>query len=465
MQDCENTNMMPKMYSLESEREIVGAILSYGNKAMDGLGDLSERHFYDKQYGMAFLALRELLGDDKPHDLFTVTDRLDGDGALQDKLIDAMRNSASINVKRYADIVIERANAREAFFLAQKLIYDLHAGKGYGADEQIQNLARALDDLAVSREDTDATFDAAELMRIGLAEFERRVDCGGEFTGLETGIKSLDDKLMGLQGGSLYVMGGRPGMGKTAASMTIADNVSEKYANDGAVLVFNLEMSKEQLGLRALSATVGISLSDLQKGYGGDSGENYDKAVPAAAKALKRKMFVDVRADITIGKIRAKARQVKNKHGLTLIVIDYLGLIDEPNKRFDSENNRIAWITRQIKKIAKELDVPVLLLAQLSRKVEERADKRPVMADLRDSGAIEQDADAIIFCYRDGYYTKDKTDDMLELIVAKQRMGETGTAFACFEGRYSRVVGVSDDYINGIHAKREIKNSNARRTA
>ena len=259
---------------------------------------------------------------------------------------------------------------------------------------------------------------------------------------------------MGLQGGSLYVMGGRPGMGKTAVSMTIAENVAEKYADKGAVLVFNLEMSKEQLGFRTAASAAGVSLSDLQKGYAGDLGENYDKLTDAATRVLSRKMFVDVRADISIAKIKAKAQQVKNKHGLTLIVIDYLGLLEETGRRFDSENARIAWFSRQIKKIAKQLDVPILLLAQLSRSVEQRSDKRPILSDLRDSGAIEQDADAIIFNYREGYYTKDPEDTMIELIVAKQRMGETGTAYCFFEGKYSRVVSVTDEYVDRIIRQR-----------
>ena len=165
----------------------------------------------------------------------------------------------------------------------------------------------------------------------------------------------------------------------------------------------------------------------------------------------RRNMFVDVRADITVGKIKAKAQQIKNKYGLTLIVIDYLGLLEEPGKRFDSENARITFLTRQIKKIAKQLDVPILLLAQLSRKVEERVDKRPMMADLRDSGSIEQDADAIIFNYRDGYYSQKREDDMIEMIVAKQRMGEGGTAYGCFQGQYSRVIDVADSYVDYIH--------------
>ena len=449
MDNYENGLML--MASLEDEREIIGGLLLYGS--FDGLEDLSAKHFFDRVFGAAYELIRKLDEDGKLIDLFGVAEELGG-GAVETKLIDAMQNSVGRRLEQYAKRVIEKANAREAVRLAQEFIGTMRENNGRNAEEETKNLSQSLDELAMGKMDNDATLDAVELYKVGIDEFARRIDQGGGFVGLETGLDALDEKLMGLQGGSLYVMGGRPGMGKTAVSMTIAENVAEKYADKGAVLVFNLEMSKEQLGFRTAASAAGVSLSDLQKGYAGDLGENYDKLTDAATRVLSRKMFVDVRADISIAKIKAKAQQVKNKHGLTLIVIDYLGLLEETGRRFDSENARIAWFSRQIKKIAKQLDVPILLLAQLSRSVEQRSDKRPMMSDLRDSGAIEQDADAIIFNYREGYYTKDPDDTMIELIVAKQRMGETGTAYCFFEGKYSRVVSVTDEYVDSIIRRR-----------
>lgn len=445
MTDGYNTLLMA---SLEDEREIIGGVLM--NRKFDGLEDLSGKHFFDRTYGQAFDIAVDLNNSDKPLDMFVVAEIIGGETVLS-RLIDACQNTIGHNLSAYAKRVIERANAREAVRMAQEFIESMRESNGRDSDGAIQEFSRSLDEIAVSRSDNEATLNASELYNVGVDEFQKRNENGGGFVGLETGLKALDDKLMGLQGGSLYVMGGRPGMGKTAVSMTIAENISEKYADKGAVLVFNLEMSKEQLGLRTAAAVAEVSLGDLQRGYDTAEGDNYKRLSDSVERVGRRNMFVDVRADITVGKIKAKAQQIKNKYGLTLIVIDYLGLLEEPGKRFDSENARITFLTRQIKKIAKQLDVPILLLAQLSRKVEERLDKRPMMADLRDSGSIEQDADAIIFNYRDGYYSQKREDDMIEMIVAKQRMGEGGTAYGCFQGQYSRVIDVADSYVDYIH--------------
>lgn len=451
--------LLPSLSNIEAEQAVLGSIL-LDDTAIDKCGKLSVKSFYHIGHQLIFQTMLEMQQASNRIDVITLSEALKTAGRLDlcggfNYLVDLAQNMPSAaNLNRYVGIVSERANSRHALMLVADFLKNLEETRGGNADALISNLARSLDDIAVSREDNEATFDTASLMKIGVDEFAKRVDAGGEFVGLSTGIDTLDDRLMGLQGGGLYVVAGRPAMGKTVTAMSIAEHVADKYAEQGAVLVFNMEMSKEQLALRSLAAASGVSLHDLQMGYGGNQGENYLKLNEAAAKAETRKMFVDVRANITIGQIRAKARQVKNRHGLTLIVIDYLQLLDEPNRKFGNDNERVAWLSRQTKKIAKEFDVPVILLSQLSRKVEERADKRPLMSDLRDSGAIEQDADAIIMNYRDGYYSKDDTDTMIELLVEKQRMGQTGAAYACFEGQYSRIVNVSEVYINAMFDKR-----------
>ena len=399
--------LLPNLNSLEAEQSVLGGILLDGT-AIDKCGKLNMKSFYHIGHQLIFQTMLEMQQANNQIDVITLSDALKTTGRLElcggfEYLVTLAQNTPSAaNLSCYVGIVSERANSRHALMLVADFLKGLEETRGGNADALISDLARSLDDIAVSREDHEATFDAASLMKIGVDEFAKRVDAGGEFVGLSTGIDSLDERLMGLQGGGLYVVAGRPAMGKTVTAMSIAEHVAERYVDKGAVLVFNMEMSKEQLALRSLSAAAGVSLHDLQMGYGGSQGENYLKLNAAAVKAEARKLFVDVRANITIGQIRAKARQVKNKHGLTLIVIDYLQLLDEPNRKFGNDNERVAWLSRQTKKIAKEFDVPVILLSQLSRKVEERADKRPLMSDLRDSGAIEQDADAIIMNYRDG---------------------------------------------------------------
>lgn len=444
------------MYSNEMEADALGAVLNHGSKALDTAPMLRAEHFYNPCFRAAFAVAKSLIEAGRNADVFEVMNRLeaDGDGSVKDAgvLVDVAYNSAASDISTRAEAIIERSNARAAVLMAQEFVQAVTESRGSGATAAIAGLARQLDELGLNAEDNDATYDSVELMRIAINQFDERYQNQGRFVGVETGIRQLDGLLMGLQKGSLYVMAGRPGMGKTAVSMTVAENVADGNPQ-GAVLVFNLEMSKEQLAMRALAAVSEVSLSELQCGSD-DHGRAWTKLNNGVQKAAKRKLFVDVRANITIAQIRAKARQIKNRHGLELLVIDYLQLIDEPGRRFKDDNTRVGWLSRQCKMLAKELDVPLILLSQLSRECEKRQDKRPVLSDLRDSGAIEQDADAVIFNYRHGYYTKDSTDDMIELIVAKQRMGETGTAHACFQGYFSRVVDVEDAYVDAVWRKR-----------
>ena len=442
----------------EAETEVVGAVAQYGTKALDSLMHLQPEHFANAHMAAAFTAAKAIAAAGGQIEIFAIRDWLEannrGEFAPFELLIDCCQNVAGYsNMPRKEAVIIERANARSAVQMAENFIATVTERRGGSASELIDGFSRSLDGLQTTAVDDEATFDAADLMRIALQEFERRYDSGGKFTGLETGIRLLDEKLFGLQNGGLYVFAGRPGMGKTAVSMSVAEYVADHYQAQGAVLAFNLEMSKEQLAMRSLASVAGVSLSDIQRGND-DGGTNFDKMGAATKRVKERKLLVDVRSNISIGQIRAKARQVKNKHGLNLVVIDYLQLLDEPGKKFANSNDRVGYLSRQCKVLAKELDVPVILLSQLSRAVESRADKRPMLSDLRESGAIEQDADAVVFIYRHGYYTKDQTDNMLELIVAKQRMGESGTAYACFEGQYSRVVDVENAYVDALLSKR-----------
>nr|DAN13754.1 MAG TPA: DnaB-like replicative helicase [Caudoviricetes sp.] len=444
-----------RLYNQEAEAEVIGGIICRGRQALDEVPELKPEHFYNFKMATAFRAAQALAEVGQDPNLVTIEDwiRANQPEAFDPELLMFIHgNTGYGRVAHCAASIIERYRAREAYRQAQEFAGQLMASRGYGANEAIANFARQLDEMALSTEDNEATFDTLELMRIGIQEFDRRYRNQGALVGLETGLRSLDELMMGLQKGSLYIMAGRPGMGKTAVSMTIAENIADRY-QDGAVLVFNLEMSKEQLALRALASVAEVSLKDLQKGSD-DSGQNWTKLNNGLGKSMGRKMFTDVRATLSIAQIRAKARQIKNKHGLNLVVIDYLQLIDESGRKFKDDTARVTWLSRQCKILAKELDVPLIVLSQLSRECEKRSDKRPTLSDLRDSGAIEQDADAVIFNYRHGYYTKDNTDDMLELIVAKQRMGETGTAYACFQGAYSKAVDVAEAYVDAIWRKR-----------
>lgn len=458
---------MKQIFSLEAEQSVIGGIL-LDNQAYENVSDLiTKNSFYQHEHRILYGAMAEMLDENRPVDLVTLQEWLGSRNLLDDVggfiyLVTVAQNTPSAaNIRRYAQIVSEREKARNAILKAQTFIQDVQDNFGDAPiDEQIAGLARGLDDLAVSAKDDAAMFSALDLMKIAIEDFDQRCQNGGKFTGLSTGLHTLDEKLMGLQKGSLYVIAGRPAMGKTAVGMSIAEYVADHHDDSGSVVVFNLEMSERQLATRMVASAAEVELSNLQRGRA--YSDEWERLETAVRKMERRKLLTDASSNLTVSKMRAKARKVKNNGGLSLILIDYLGLIDEPSKSFQSDNARIGYISRQIKLMAKELDVPVILLSQLSRKPEERADKRPMLSDLRDSGSIEQDADAVIFCYRDAYYSKDPNDDLLELIVAKQRMGETGTARCVFKGKYSKVTDASDEYLDAAEMRRESNGSNGK---
>lgn len=435
--------------SFDMEADLLGAIMRPDKNFIDDLSDLQPHHFAYEAHKAIFKTAVALKQKGEPVNFMSVKNDMERQGLDADlgALVKYVQNTA-MPVYKSERFIIERAVARDAVAKAQDFISQVYEQNGVGALDLVGTLSKDLDNSVITRSDAESTYSLPDLYSVGIKEFTTRYE-NEEPVGFQTGIQSLDDYLFGLKRGDLYVMAGRPAMGKTAVSMTIAQNISMNQAYHGTVMVFNMEMSKEQLGMRSLASVAGVSLSEIQKGSDGD-GENLCKMERNVSQVLNSRMLVDVRASISIGQIERKCKQIKNRSGLDLVVIDYLGLVGTSNMTFQSDNSRISYISRECKKLAKDLDVPVILLSQLSRDVEKRADKRPVMSDLRDSGAIEQDADAIIMLYRDDVYKSDsvRPDNMIELLVVKQRMGETGTAYAYFEGQYSRVVDPDQTYVS-----------------
>lgn len=417
----------------ESEQAVLGGILK-DNTAIDR-ANVTEADFYAYDHRLIWKAITGLLDACKPADIITVAEALGSDldrvGGLQ-YLVAISQDAHAANVRSYSNTVRDRAIRRRIIETGNNI-----AQLGYqtGAAEGIAK-AQAM---AMELDTTEAVQESMSL-RDALKQMIERVDRmhSGTEVATSTGFADLDKKIIGLGAGDMVVVAGRPAMGKTAFALQIATNVAET----DPVLVFSLEMGAEQLAMRQAATAGKIDLMALRSGN--LSEDDWGRLTYALGKLRERPMFIDDRGGLSMSQIRARARQTKRKHGLGLIVVDYIQLIHgDGNNRVDV----VSEISRGMKAMARELGVPVIALSQLSRKVEERTDKRPQMSDLRESGAIEQDADLILMLYRDDYYNPDSQwKGVAECIVAKQRSGPTGMVpltfiaehaqFADFAGRY-----------------------------
>lgn len=424
--------------SVENEQAVLGGLLQWPER----LDDLSivEADFFDSTHREIFASLRDCIELDGKCDMLLVADRLnaanrlEGIGGLSYLLTLREACVSPVNIKSYAKRVIETAQERGLLAAAGEIAVIAQTSAPSFSDK----LARA--QALLMGIETSGSSDEAQSLREALKQMIERVDRmhSGTEVSTKTGFADLDAKIVGLGAGDMVVVAGRPAMGKTAFALQIAANVAET----DPVLVFSLEMGAEQLAMRQ-AATVGkIDLMALRSGN--LSEDDWQRLTYAMGKLRERPMFIDDRGGLSMHQIRARARQTKRRHGLGLIVVDYIQLIHgDGNNRVDV----VSEISRGMKAMARELGVPVIALSQLSRKVEDRTDKRPQMSDLRESGAIEQDADLILMLYRDDYYNTDSQwKGVAECIVAKQRSGPTGMVpltfisdhaqFADFSGRY-----------------------------
>lgn len=419
----------------ESEQAVLGGLLQ-DNTAIDRI-DLAESDFYAADHRLIWKTIIGLLDACKPADVVTVAEALGGElervGGLQYIVALSADTPSVANIRSYAKTVKDRATLRRIAEAGNKI-----AALAYQTRDADQAKAQA-QALVMELDTTEATQESTTIREAMKAMIERvdRVHNGTEVS-TKTGFADLDKQIIGLGDGDMIVVAGRPSMGKTALAMQIATFVSESKP----VQIFSLEMGAEQLAMRQ-AATVGkIDVMALRSGNLHD--EDWTRLTYAMEKLHRRPIYIDDRAGLTMSQIRSRARQTKRRHGLGLVVVDYIGLIHgEGNNRVDV----VSEISRGMKAMARELGVPVIALSQLSRKVEERGGKRPMMSDLRESGSIEQDADVIMLLYRDEYYHPDtQWKGIAECIVAKQRNGPVGMVpltfiaeyaqFADFAGRY-----------------------------
>lgn len=430
-------------YSQEAEQAVLGAMLIKPELIDILSADLKESDFFFDYNRQVFRAIMALRADNKPVDFLTVGEHV---GALADGTpafaytAELHRNTPSAaNAKAYADTVMTRAVERSliaAVYSIQEIV-DSDAGT---EDKIAQAQAEILSISSGSGE--SETITAKEAIEKHVDELERREQLGGAIDGLTTGIASLDAKLMGLKPEALIVIAGRPKMGKTTLAMNIADHNAVNC--DQQVLVFSLEMSNQQLMDKSLASIGSIPLQALKDGSAMESHPN--ELLVASSKIAKSGLVLYDRKGATINRIRSVSRRHKLKHGLGLIVVDHIGLVDVEDSRANAVQ-RISEITRQLKLLAKELSVPVIALSQLNRALEMRPNKRPIPSDLRDSGSIEQDADLIMFVYRDEVYNENtEYRGVAEVIIGVARDIEPCTVKTRYQGKYSSFSDLMADY-------------------
>ena len=427
--------------SVEAEQSVLGGLL-LDNTRWDQLADkLSVKDFYRKEHRLIFNAIQALSGDSKPADVVTVAEWLDNKGELEDvgglAYIGSLANNtpSAANILAYAEIVHEGAVRRQLVEIAHEISSMAYSPGGRRATEILDEAEQRILDISENRARRQSGFRPLKSL---LTDTVDRIDAlyrsDSPYTGVPTGFTDLDNMTSGLQASDLIVLAGRPSMGKTSLAMNIAENAA--IGQQQHVALFSLEMSGEQIAMRMLASLGRINSHRVRSGKLDD--DDWPRLTSAMTLLADAPIYVDDTPALTAMEIRSRSRRLKREHGLDMIIVDYLQLMQSS----DTNENRateISNITRSLKGLAKELKVPVIALSQLNRSLEQRPDKRPIMSDLRESGAIEQDADVIIFIYRDEVYNEDTPNkNIAEIIISKQRNGPTGKVRLTFLGEYTR---------------------------
>ena len=436
----------------EAERAVLGGLMLETHRFDTVIQVIKENDFDGKDHQIIFQSMSELVEENKPLDPLTVSEKLDNKNSLnnvggKDYLIElATSTPSAANLEAYAEIIRQRSITRKLMKAnsdISELISNPQGQDGASLLDKAESMIFALNDetnlndqnLQSMRELIPSTMDR-------LHELSNKSD---GLIGSSTGFKDLDNKLQGLQKGDLVVVAGRPSMGKTSFAMNIAENVLLDDDSNGAVLIFSLEMPGESLTTRLLSGMTKLNQQNVRSGMLKD--DELRILLQQSEKLKNMPLWIDDSSILSPMELRAKARRLARteKDGLSLIVVDYLQLMQLPLS-IENRVNQISEISRSLKSLAKELNVPVIALSQLNRAVEQRPNKRPIMADLRDSGAIEQDADVILFIYRDEVYNEDSEQgNKAEIIIGKQRNGPIGTVNLTFLKEFTRFENFSSD--------------------
>ncbi len=427
-------------HSEEAEQSTIGAVLIDQDALESACEKLQAEDFYNPRHKEIFEAILDLYHQKLPVDVVTVKTQLENRGTLEAagglkylSQIAAAVNS-SVYIQQYVKIVKDRALYRRFISLGNRILT-----KSFGTQESIDVLSEDVEKEVYQILQKQGSQDFKLIRDVLLESFdaiEVTAKNGGQISGIPTGFADLDAKLTGLHPSDLVIVGARPAMGKSAFGLNIVQNAAVKAGKSCAV--FSLEMSAVQVVNRFLSVQSGVELNKFRTGELNDT--DWENLVEAMGPLSQAKIFIDDTGGITISEVRSKCRKLKIEQGLDLIMIDYLQLMTGSGRSSENRQQEISEISRNLKLLARELDVPVIALSQLGRGLESRADHRPMMSDLRESGAIEQDADVIMFIYRDDYYHPDTTEEknVAEIIVAKQRNGPVGTEKLRYDGQFTR---------------------------
>ena len=430
-------------HSIEAEQSVLGSLM-LDNESWEKTADLLVEHdFYRRDHQLIFRAISELFEQSQPVDVITLAEYHDKRGEL-DKVGElaylgmlARNTPSSANIIAYASIVRERSILRQLIAVGTAISNVAFNPEGKSSEEMLDLAEGQVFEIAEKGAKRSGGFiQVKEVLSRVVDRIDTLFEQDSPITGLATGFNDFDEQTSGMQPADLVIVAGRPSMGKTTFAMNLAEHAAIK--SKVPVAVFSMEMPADALAMRMLSSLGQIDQHRLRTGRLND--DDWPRLTSAIALLNEAPLFIDDTPALTVTELRARARRLKREHGLSMIVIDYIQLM-QGSSRSSNENRatEISEISRNLKALAKELEVPVVALSQLNRSLEQRPNKRPIMSDLRESGAIEQDADLIVFIYRDEVYNEDSAEKgKAEIIISKQRNGPIGTVALTFQGKYTR---------------------------
>lgn len=454
--DIDVSSLKVPPHSIQAEQSVLGGLM-IDNQTWDSIADkIAANDFYRKDHRLIFSAIEELAEKQQPFDIITISEFLDSNknldsaGGIAYLAMLAKDTPSAANIVAYANIVRDRSVLRQLIHVGTDITDSAFNSEGIETSELLEKAEREVFKIAEQRQrGQGGGFRAIKnLLATAVDKIEALYEQEGHITGASTGFTDFDDLTSGLQPADLIIVAGRPSMGKTTIAMNMAENVAIK--SNKPVAVFSMEMPGEALAMRMMSSLGRIDQNRVRTGKLED--DEWPRLTSAINILAETQMFIDDTPALTPTEVRARARRLTREHGqLGLIVIDYLQLMQSPTSG-DNRTQEISDISRGLKALAKELNVPVIALSQLNRNLEQRPNKRPVMSDLRESGAIEQDADLIVFVYRDEVYNPESPDKgIAEIIIGKQRNGPLGVVRLTFLGQFTRF----ENYAGGSYYEDE----------
>ncbi len=447
--DFDMASLKVPPHSVEAEQSVLGGLM-IANDGWDNVADqLNAGDFYRGSHRLIFTQMAKLVEAEEPIDVITLSEALNSNDELEQVgglpyLAELAQNTPSAaNIRAYAKVVRERASLRALINVANEIVDSGFNTEGRGSDELLDEAERKIMQITEERPKTGGPEEINPLLKRSVERIDELFNSDGNITGVSTGFKELDDMTSGMQKSDLVIVAARPSMGKTTFAMNLVEHAIMN--GDKPVVVFSMEMPAESLIMRMMSSVGRINQTKVRSGKLDE--EDWPKLSSAVSRLKDRPLFIDDTSALTPTEVRSRARRIAREHGdLGMIMIDYLQLMQVAGSS-EGRTAEISEISRSLKAIAKEFDCPVVALSQLNRALEQRPNKRPINSDLRESGAIEQDADVIMFIYRDEVYNEESPDKgMAEIIIGKQRNGPIGTARLAFIGQYTRFDNLATNY-------------------